>query len=187
MDAVAAYQGKPPPWPLQSPFGLAQGYLDFRCLPLGVIPRHRRLEKVDLSGATDERGGQLHECTMIDCKLDRVSMETNLGKHFERCSFLGARFSHSTWRGVFIECDFTRCDLSRSLGSQLKFVRCVFKDAKLLSLRFHYSTFDNCIWEGAKFGAAGLNKPRFIGTKPSEEQLHRASTPGMTFEAATPA
>ncbi len=185
MDAVAAYQGRPPPSPLLSPFGLHAGYIDFRSLPLGVIPANRRLEKVDFSGVTAERRGQLHECTMLDCKLDGANMETNLGKHFERCSFVGARFRHSSFRGTFVDCDFTRADLSRSLGSELKFIRCVFKDAKLAAVRFQYSVFDNCTWDGAKFGAAGLAKARFVGTTPTPEQLQRALTPGMTFEPAS--
>lgn len=184
MDPVAAYQGKPPPYLLESPFGLHLGYVDFRCLSLGVITTHRRLEKVDFSFATNDRGGQLHQCTFIDCKLDGAVMESNLGKHMERCSVVGARFRRSVMTGAFIDCDFTACDLSRSMGSELKFVRCVFKDAKLAAAAFEYSLFDNCTWEGAKFGAAGLTKARFIGTRPSDEQLERALTPGMSFESA---
>ncbi len=184
MDPVAAYQGKPPPHPFVSPFGTHEGYVDFRYLPLGAIPAYRTIERADLTGVTDARGGQLC-CTLIDCRIDRASMETNLGdKKIHRCSFVRAKFAHTTLRGEFVDCDFSHCDLSYSGGGQIKFIRCNFTNAKFVGARFQHSYFENCIWAGAKIGNAAFAHGRFIGGRPSVEQLADAMVPGAVFERA---
>jgi len=182
MDPVAAYQGKPPPYPFSSPFGTHDGYVDFRYLPLGAVPAFRTIERADLSGATDDRRGQLGRCTLIDCKLDRASMETNIGEKIHHCSFVRAKFTHSTLRGEFVDCDFSHCDLSYSGGGQIKFVRCNFTNAKFFGGGFDYCQFDHCIWDGAKIGNAAFAQGRFIGGRPSAEQLADAMIPGAVFE-----
>ena len=184
MDPVAAYQGKPPPYLFVSPFGEHEGYADFRYLPLGATPAFRTIGRADLTGATDGRNGQLGRCTLIDCKLDRASMETNLGEKIHRCSFVRAKFTHTTLRGEFVDCDFSHCDLSYSLGGQLKFVRCNFSNAKFVGARFQHSYFENCTWDGAKIGNAAFGHGRFIGGRPSVEQLADAMVPGAVFESA---
>ncbi|MBK7144298.1 MAG: pentapeptide repeat-containing protein [Xanthomonadales bacterium] len=186
MDPVAAYQGKQPPYPFVSPFGTHEDYADFRCLPLGAIPANRTIERADLTGATDARGGQLC-CALIECRVDRASMETNLGeKRIHRCSFVRTKFTHSTLRGEFVDCDFSCCDLSYSGGSQLKFVRCNFANAKFVGARFQHSYFENCTWDGAKIANAAFGHGRFIGGRPSAEQLADAMVPGAVFEPSHP-
>lgn len=185
MDPVASYQGKPPPYPFVSPFGEHEGYADFRYLPLGVTPAYRSIERADLTGATDARNGQLGLCRLVDCKLDGAAMETNLGdKLVSGCSFVRAKFTHTTFRGEFVDCDFSRCDLSHSGGGQLKFVRCNFGEAKFVGARFQRCIFESCQWLGAKVGNAAFAHARFIGGHPSEVQLADAMIPGAVFEPA---
>lgn len=109
-------------------------------------------------------------------------METNLGEKILRCSFVRAKFSHTTFRGEFVDCDFTKCDLSYSLGGQLKFVRCNFSEAKFVGARFQHSVFENCTWTGAKIGNAAFSRGKFIGGRPSPEQLTDAMYPSAVFE-----
>jgi len=186
MDPVAAYQGKPPPHPFVSPFGEHEGRADFRYVSLGVIPFYRTIERADLTGATDARNGQLC-CSLIDCRLDRASMETNLGeKTVRRCTFLRAKFTHTTLRDEFVDCDFDSCNLSYAGGGQLKFTRCNFSGVKFVGARLQRSVFDHCIWDGAKIGNAAFAHGRFIGGWPSDEQLMDAMIPGAKFEPAEP-
>jgi len=182
MDAVAAYQGKPPPYPFVSPFGEHEGLADFRYLPLGVSPAYRTIERADLTGATDERNGQLGRCALIDCRLDKASMETNLGDKVHRCSFVAAKLTHTTMRGEFVDCDFSRCDLSYSGGGQLKFIRCNFSGAKFVGARLQLSRFEQCCWDGASIGNAAFARAHFIGSWPTSEQLGDAMTPGAVFD-----
>lgn len=182
MDPVAAYQGRPPPYPFVSPFGEYEGRTDFRYLPLGAIPMYRRIERADLTGATDERNGQL-SCSLIDCRLDRASMETNLGdKLVQSTSFANAKFSHTSIRGDFVDCDFTQANLTYSRSGQGKFLRCNFSDTKMKGGGFDFCLFDHCIWRGARLGNVAFPKCRFVGTRPSDEQLLDAMYPGALFE-----
>jgi uncharacterized protein YjbI with pentapeptide repeats len=183
ISPTAAYQGKPPPFPFASPFGEHEGYADFRYLPLGVSPAYRTIERADLTGATDGRNGQLGRCTLIDCRLDKASMETNLGEKIYRCSFTSAKLTHTTLYGDFVDCDFSRCDLSYSGGGQLKFIRCKFDGAKFVGARFQWCLFDQCSWDEAKIGNAAFARARFIGSWPTAEQLRDAMTPGATFDS----
>lgn len=182
MDPVAAFQGKPPPYPFTSPFGEHDGYADFRYLSLGVSPAYRTIQRADLTGATDVRNGQLGRCTLIDCRLDKVSMETNLGEKVHRCSFVAAKLTHTTLRGEFVDCDFSRCDFSYSGGSQLKFVRCRFVGAKFAGARIQRSRFEHCRWEDARIGNAAFAHAHFVGNWPTPEQLRNAMTPGAVFD-----
>jgi len=182
MDPVASYQGRPPPHPFVSPFGEHKGRADFRYLPLGVIPAYRRFEQADLTGATDERNGQLC-CSLIDCLVDRASMETNLGeKLVQNTSFVNAKFSHTSLRGQFIDCDFSNTNLTYSGAAQGKFTRCNFSGAKFVGARLQYCLFDNCIWTDAKLGNVAFGNGRFIGSCPSADQLADAMYPKATFE-----
>lgn len=51
MDALAAHQGKPPPFPFLSPFGEFEGRADFRHVRLRETPTFRTIENADLTGA----------------------------------------------------------------------------------------------------------------------------------------
>lgn len=182
MDPVAAFQGKLPRNPFISPFGEHDGYADFRYLSLGVTPAYRTIERADLTGATDARNGQLARCTLIECRFDKASMETNLGEKVQRCSFVAAKLTHTTLRGEFVDCDFSRCDLSYSGGSQLKFTRCRFVGAKFVGARIQRSRFEDCCWEDAKIGNAAFAHAHFVGKWPTPEQLRDAMLPGAVFD-----
>jgi len=181
MDPVAAYQGRPPPFPLASPFGEHEGRMDFRCLPLGEIPAYRTLERVDLTRATDARRGQLGQATWIDCLFDRVAMETNCGKSFVRCSFHRAKLSHSSLAGEFIDCDFTGADLSYTLAVEVRFTGCRFDAAKFMGARWPRAHFENCSFTDAKIGSAVWAHARFVGGRPSDAQLASAMVPRAVF------
>ncbi len=186
MDPVAAYQGKPPPHPFVSPFGEHEGRADFRYVSLGVIPFYRTIERADLTGATDARNGQLC-CSLVDCRLNQASMETNLGQKVVRdCNFARSKFTHTSFRGEFVDCDFDHCDLSYARSAQAKFIRCNFSGVKFIGSGFDYCRFENCRWDGAKIGNAAFAHGRFIGGRPSDEQLKDAMTPGAKFEPEEP-
>jgi|CXWL01.1.fsa_nt_gi uncharacterized protein YjbI with pentapeptide repeats len=182
MDPVAAYQGKPPPYPFESPFGKYDGRADFRYYSLGQIPFNRILEHGDFTGATDDRNGQLC-CSLVNCRLDRASMETNLGnKIVQGCTFVRAKFTHTSLRGEFIDCDFSDCDLSHSRSAQAKFIRCNFSGTKFVDAGFDYCIFDNCLWSGARIGNGAFPYGKFIGSWPEKEQLANAMIPSATFD-----
>jgi uncharacterized protein YjbI with pentapeptide repeats len=183
MDPVAAFQRKPPPHPFVSPFGEHEGRADFRYVSLGATPSNRTIERADLTGSTDSRGGQLC-CSLVDCLLDRASMETNLGGRgvTRLSSFVRAKFTHTTFRGMFIECDFSHCDLSYSGGGQVAFVSCRFVGAKFVGSGFDFCRFEHCAWEGAKIGNAAFAHAHFVGNWPTPEQLRDAMTPGAVFD-----
>jgi uncharacterized protein YjbI with pentapeptide repeats len=184
MDPVAAYQGKPPLHPFVSPFGEHEGRADFRYLPLGVIPAYRRIERADLTGSTDARNGQLC-CSLVDCVLDRSSMETNLGdKTVQNCTFVRSKFTHTSLRGEFVECNFSHCSLSYARSAQAKFVRCRFAGANFVGSGFDYCVFDDCSWESARVGNAAFPHCRFIDRWPTPEQFADAMIPGARFERA---
>lgn len=182
MDPVAAHQGRAPPFPFVSPFGEYEGRADFRYLPLGATPKHRTIERADLTGATDDRNGQLF-CSFVDCVLDRVSMETNLGdKLIKNSSFVKSRLSHTTLRGEFVDCDFSNADLTYSGSAEAKFIRCDFSGAKFKGSGFDYCLFDHCTWTDAKIANASFYFGRFLGSRPTDEQLADAMCPRATFE-----
>lgn len=181
MDPVAAYQGRPPPFPLVSPFGEHEGRRDFRCLPLGEIPAYRTFERVDLTGATDARRGQLGQATWVDCLFDRVAMETNCGKSFVRCRFRRAKLSHSSLAGEFIACDFTGADLSHTRAAEVRFTDCRFDAANLVDASWLRTHFLNCSFTDAKIGNAAWAHVRFVGGRPNDEQLASAMAPHAVF------
>lgn len=186
MDPVAAYQGRPPPFPLVSPFGEHEGRLDFRCLPLGEIPAYRTFEHVDLGGATDARRGQLGQATWIDCVFDGVAMETNCGKSFRRCGFRRARLSHSSLVGEYLDCDFTGADLSYTLAVEVRFQGCRFDAAKFAGARWDRILFEDCSFADTRIGSAAWAHAHFKGSRPSDAQLASAMLPHVIFEDPAP-
>jgi len=184
MDAVAAYQGKPPPFPFLSPFGEHEGRADFRCFPFGTHPVNRLFERVDLSGATNERRGQLAQCCWVDCRFDRIAMETNLGQSFLRCSFVRAKLGYATLHGDFDRCDFSHADLSRSGGGGLRFADCNFDSATLVGANWQRARFERCMFGKARIGNASFAHAKFVGGRPDDTQLAMALVPGVVFEEA---
>jgi len=120
---------------------------------------------------------------LIDCRLDRASIATNLReKLLQRTSFISEKFSLTSLRGEFTDCDFTNANLTCSRSAQAKYVRCNFSGAKMKGSGFNYGLFDNCIWTDAKFGNVAFGNGRFIGSRPSADQLDDAMYPKPTFE-----
>ena len=181
MDPVAAYQGRPPPHACVSPFGQVDGHEDFRHLPLAGAPANRRIERVDLSFATDGRGGQLAQATFIDCRFDHSVIESNFGKHFERCTFVRAKLARSLLRGHYVDCDFRGADLSRCTSAEATFTRCDFSGARLVGVQWPRTVFDQCRWDDATFGSAVFTGSRFIGTRPDSRALGMALMAKVEF------
>ena len=186
MDPVAAYQGRPPPHPCVSPFGQVDGYEDFRHLPLSGAPSYRRIERVDLSFATDARGGQLAQATFVDCRFEQLRVESNFGNHFERCIFARARLAGSLLRGHYVDCDFRGADLSRCTSADTSFVRCNFEGARLIGVTWPRVVFEQCHWDAATFGSAILTGSRFVGRWPDARALSMALLANAAFVASDP-
>jgi uncharacterized protein YjbI with pentapeptide repeats len=184
MDALASYQGRPPPHAFASPFGQIDGYEDFRHLPLAGSPSHRRIERADLSFVTDGRRGQLANATFVDCRFDGMKVETNLGNRFERCSFERAKLSRSLLRGHYVDCNFTGADLSRCTSIETSFVRCDFTGARLVGVTWPRTLFDHCLWEDVTFGSAILTYSRFLGRWPDNHALSMALLENVDFVKA---
>lgn len=182
MDPVAAYRGAAPTHPFVSPFGEHEGRMDFRYLPLGVIPANRTIERADLSGATDARRGQLGQANFVDCLFDGAKMETNLGKSFVRCGFRRANFSRSTLRGAFEDCDFSNANFSHCGGTEVQFLRCDFTSTKMTGAALQRGVFDACIWSGAGLGNASLVHAVFRRSRPADAQMASAMVAGVRFE-----
>jgi len=182
----------------ESPFGHYEGLTDFRGfqlkahlklstiamsgkkpIPQAVVPVTKNL---DFSFSIFARGG-FSDVVAEDCKFDSVEIGSNWRRCFRRCTFKGAKLSRNYFAGRFEDCDFLKAELnSSSAGAADAFVRCNFTKANLKSANWIQVRFENCIFDGAKFGRASISGSRFVGTAPTGEQLSDTLVTKVVYE-----
>lgn len=149
-DALAGLtRGRP-----SSPFGLVDGRLDLRGLPLGSVSQ---LKKVTLTGAdlsyADMEQVRLQHCRLADVILDNVDAR-NFSDHGN--VFRGCRFERTNLAGSAIgfdgsryeHCWFGRTRLTRAVFARAEFDDCTFEDCVLDGVDFNASSFERCVFRG---------------------------------------
>jgi uncharacterized protein YjbI with pentapeptide repeats len=163
----------------------------FRFLDDLSTVRHGRVTFVDLRGfpfearvTVDLTRVDLTDCNMqfggiggarvrlTRCLFGGARLWTTIGYDVRRCDFSAAHLKGADLRGTFRDCVFAGANLVgvRTVPGS-RFIRCDFRGAKLRNLRLYDAVFDNCLWDGATIRTGSVAGSRFVGTRPTPEQL----------------
>lgn len=154
-----------------SPFGPVEGRADLRGLVVTAAVKASHLDSLDLAHSALAGFGQFSQADFANCRFDGATLETNLGKHFESCSFIGARLVGAVLRGSFENCTFVGANLSGSRGRELVFRACDFSRANLKKAHLLHCRWENCCFDHTQFHGGSLWKSTFFGQEPQSSQL----------------
>jgi uncharacterized protein YjbI with pentapeptide repeats len=130
------------------------------------------LDHFDLSYCDMRHGGPGKKIRIFDCLFVGATIWSAMGWDVKRCDFTRASLKSVNLAGHYEDCCFRDANLVNAQGYAAEsFVRCDFRGAKLCKAHLMDVTFDHCRWEGATFGSGSLAGSRFIGTRPTTEQL----------------
>lgn len=105
------------------------------------------------------------------CRFIGVALDGNVGYNFADCDFSQAKLN-ADLRGRFERCLFRETRLKHMpFSSGRSFIACDFTNADLRGSDLNDAVFENCIWDGTKFGGGSANRTKWIGTRPTERQL----------------
>ncbi|NHZ33598.1 pentapeptide repeat-containing protein [Massilia sp. CCM 8692] len=102
------------------------GFVDLRGIAITQFIKNVTINSVDLSGAALERTGQFGMCKVEKVRFCFASLQTHLGKIFNSCDFTSANLSGAVLRGEFSKCDFSMANLTSAIGTEVRFVNCIF-------------------------------------------------------------
>lgn len=109
---------------------------------------------------------------------------------FDNCTFSNCHFAEGDFsKARFAECRFTDCNLSMAKLSGASFQDTVFKDCKMLGLRFDdcsaflfTPSFEQCILDLCSFYKLNLKKIRMIGCSLKEADFTEADLSGALLQ-----
>ncbi|SHI76380.1 Pentapeptide repeat-containing protein [Mesonia phycicola] len=112
---------------------------------------------------------------------------------FDNCSFSNCNFGKMNLTGYnFLECDFTTCDLSLATLTDTSFNQAIFKDCKLLGLRFDACNdflfavnFINCQLNFSSFFQRKMKNTNFKDCKLISVDFTEANLENSNFENTT--
>lgn len=162
----AGKQRKPFP---ASPFGKTPaGNDDFRGFTLREKIVRASLEDYDFYLMRCDWAGCFIDCQVSRSVLDKIKLDGGfLRIRFEECSFKSASLSASSLGGSYRGCDFSKANLSKSKGRDVRFIECVFAGTNFRQAVLLHCSFEGCTFEGAKFHNSSLAGSTFKGLDPA--------------------
>lgn len=157
---------------VESPFPiLANGLTDLRGLVVKRIVKRSKVSLVDLSDAEFGGFAQFSACEVQNTRFRHASLNTNLGNSFRSCDLSSAKLVRAVLRGEFTDCDFTKANLTGAMGSEVRFVRCVFVQTNFKKSTFLHATFEDCQFENCKYGSGSFAYSKFVRSPMEHENL----------------
>lgn len=157
---------------VESPFSITDdGLADLRGLVVKRILKHAKVNSVDLSGAEFVGFAQFIACEVQNTRLRSALLNTNLGRSFRSCDFSAAKLIRAVLRGEFTECDFTKANLAGAMGSEVRFIRCVFVQTNFNKSHLLHATFEDCRFQDCKYKNGSFAYSRFIRSPMEHENL----------------
>lgn len=148
-------------------------YIDLRGVFPARIIRNREMIRWDWTYADLRHanfGGKRQRS--VECLFRSATLWLNVGDEFERCDFAKANLKGATLFGLYNDCTFRDANMvSVNFDSQSRIVRCDFRGAKLRKASMNNAVFEACMWESATFGGGVAVDTKFLGTRPTSEQL----------------
>jgi hypothetical protein len=138
----------------RSPFGLKNGYEDFRGLtfPRGLKLINGKYENLDLSSAvftnTWVEKNNFTKVIFYGTSFSEISDHGNkfLNCHFEKTDFRGAGLGYLGTN--YSNCHFVQCNFSKAVFIRAVFFGCTFENCKMKNVDFNASSFQDCIFKG---------------------------------------
>jgi fluoroquinolone resistance protein len=129
---------------------------------------------------------------IVEQIFDKVNfIETPLEKgEYEACSFNFCDFSNANLSDfIFTNCDFSHCNLSLAKLTKTSFHTVVFKDCKMLGMRFENCepfglsfSFDNCLLNHASFYKTSIRSTVFKNCQMQEIDFSTCDLTAAIFE-----
>jgi uncharacterized protein YjbI with pentapeptide repeats len=117
----------------------------------------------------------------------RIANKEFDGCHFVNCQFSGCDFSGS----IFTDCTFTECNLSMAQLAGVQMASAVFKNCKMLGLRFEACSdflfavaFDHCALDFSSFARKKMPKTTFAGCSLKEVSFIETDLSQADFDRA---
>lgn len=103
----------------------------------------------------------------VNCIFDNCKLASALNKHFDRCSFKGAKLveTQSTPGTVFQDCNFEGCHFNKGCLQECQFLGCRFDSVKFRNTEFYECLFDACTFDGADFKRSSFGASTFRNAK----------------------
>lgn len=166
----------------QSPFGLAEdNSQDFRGLQLSAVLRQTVIDGLDLSYATNVMAGQFNRATVKRCTFQGAALETNIAQYFEKCDFTRSKLVRSSFRGSFIECNFSNSNISSCRADSVNFRQCIFDGASIKFIQFTKCVFEDCSFMNCKYDRGSFAYSKFANCSFSEDIPKSVMTDGVSF------
>lgn len=177
LKGQAALMGKSVP-----PLPVIDGKLiDLRGLEISEVIERVEIKLFDLSAIRLDGFGQFARCNVESCKFLYASLETNIGGNFHMCDFRSAKLTGAVLRGEFVDCDFSMANLSRVIGTKVKFLRCVFSNVKFNSAMLLHCVFEDCKFEECMFRNSSFSFSRFNRSPLENVDLENALMRSVKF------
>ncbi|RQR88888.1 MULTISPECIES: pentapeptide repeat-containing protein [unclassified Burkholderia] len=157
-----------------SPFHKTEdGLADFRGFPLKVQLSRVAINDVDFSYSICLLAGSLNNCNVRRSKFFGANFDGRFfGALFEDCDFEKASLkSTALGSASFLNCSFSGAKLIDAMGRGAIFEKCSFDRANMRKAVLLGCTFNECTFEGAGFHNGSLVGCKFIGNRPSDNQL----------------
>lgn len=141
---------------------MSDGRADLRGLVIREFIKNATIHSIDLSSALFEGFGQLGSCTVEQTLFRHASLKSNLGSKFSACDFTSADLTRAVLRGEFSDCDFSSANLTSVMGSEVRFVRCVFFKTNFGKATLTHCTFEDCRFEECRFRSGSFAYSSFV-------------------------
>lgn len=156
----------------KSPFGVTdEGLCDFRGVCVNESLHSITVENVDFTNG--HLGSGQFMGLFRRCKFVEFASDGNLGENFEDCVFHKARLNNSVFYGKFINCDFSRANLTGVRGRHIKFEGCTFEDVNLRKASFYDSHFVSCKLANCTIRSGSLAGSKFDDCKVNNFDLSK--------------
>jgi uncharacterized protein YjbI with pentapeptide repeats len=165
-----------------SPFSQTEeGLIDLRGLRIVEMIKGVTVNKMDLSSILLEQFGQFSRCKAENVRLCSASLQTNIGDDFNFCDFTSSKMAGAILRGAFVDCDFSLVNMTSAMGSEVRFVRCVFFKTNFSKATLIHCLFEDCQFRECRFQSGSLSFSKFIRSPVRQESLGNTLMENVKF------
>ncbi len=157
-----------------SPFDRTEdGFADFRGFPLKVQLSRMAISDVDFSHSICLLAGALNNCSVMRSRFSGAKFDGRfVGVLFEDCDFERVSLKNAALGSAsFLNCNFSGANMIDVMARGAFFAKCSFDRANMKKAVLLACTFNECTFDGTEFHNGSLVGCKFIGNRPSDDQL----------------